>query len=83
MVKLDDIKLLRDANKKIVGYLGGGTFGIVYSKDLPGYGEVAVKRVQSNDALKTELDRESTLTENFNHPNVLKLLFVREDNDFM
>ncbi len=83
MVKLENVKLQRDAHNKIVGYLGEGAFGIVYTKNLPDHGEVAVKRVQLNDVIPIELDRESRLTENFNHPNVLKLLFIMEDDDFM
>lgn len=82
MVNIGDVKLKRDGEKNIVGYLGKGTFGIVYTRSLPELGEVAVKRIQLIEVEKTELDRES-MTEKFEHPNILKLFFIRQDEEFM
>ena len=83
MVELKDIQPLKDENKKILGFLGKGTYGFVYTRFLPNHGDVAIKRIQLIDVVESKkVDRES-MTGSLDHPNVLKLLFIEKDDDWM
>ena len=59
--------------------LGKGTYGVVYMRTLQNL-QVAVKRIQQTDL---DEDREAQLMQECDdHPNVLKLYAVFEDQGF-
>lgn len=70
------MSLTFEINRKKV--LGRGAFATVFAVEWNGR-NVAVKRIQLHDLLT---DREEETMRHLNHPNVIKLLAVEEDNDF-
>ena len=65
--------------------LGKGAYAYVYAGKLNGQ-DVAVKRLQIEDAAPMDdfvvSDREVEAMIELDHPNVLKLLFVKQDENF-
>ncbi len=61
--------------------LGRGTFACVFYGTLDGV-PVAVKRIQLHDLEESIQHREETAMRQLDHPNVLKLLHVQENEDF-
>lgn len=61
--------------------LGNGASGFVFGGLWKGH-EVAVKRVQLVELEFTASQREKTALQNFEHPNVIRLLCVEDDSDF-
>lgn len=61
--------------------LGKGAFAFVFKGKL-GDQDVAVKRLQKEDALHRIEDREITTMKELDHPNVIKLLYINEDENF-
>lgn len=61
--------------------LGRGAFGTVFLGTLDGV-EVAVKRVQLLDLEEGVHTREENAMKLLDHPNVLKLIHVEENEDF-
>lgn len=70
--------------------LGKGGFGIVFEGTLHG-NPVAIKRIdktefilpnESLDQRNSRLQREEQAMKNLDHPNVLKLLHVEDDDHF-
>lgn len=78
-------RLENESNNKKLEYdrskiLGRGGFAIVYSGKLDGE-PVAVKRLQQDMAANENQIEEEALRQ-LDHPNVIHLLHVEEDEDF-
>lgn len=64
--------------------LGKGAFAIVFKGKFRGQ-DVAVKRIQNEDVVdlsSVEMNREISLMKEMDHPNVVKLLHVVQDDNF-
>lgn len=71
---MGDLQVQVDRNR----CLGNGAYSKVFQGQWDGI-DVAVKRIQLFDVMT---DREETTMKNVDHPNVLKLFAVEEDENF-
>ena len=63
--------------------LGDGGFGVVFKGNFDGV-DVAIKRIELARLRSTTFtDREIKYQREMNHPNVVKLLHVEEDENFL
>lgn len=80
-----NLAALEDESRTILydrsNILGRGGFAIVYSGTLDG-NPVAVKRIQRDVVANESNKREEEALRRLDHPNVINLLHVEEDDDF-
>ena len=84
MAATTELKQLVAGRYQVLGELGGGGTSLVYSaRDVTGGPDVALKRLRpefaNNGSIKRRFVREAELTRRLDHPAIVRLLDVAED----